>query len=133
VILLDTSFLIDFFRSEHLKDKIPEGEIPVTTVITYYEIMAGVRRTKSKREEAFFQKFFSEVEILDLTLPAAGLASEIGARMAAQGNTVNAFDILIAGIALSHHVKGIMTADNDFSEVAKYADITILGYDRPGS
>jgi predicted nucleic acid-binding protein len=38
--------------------------------------------------------------------------------MAATGNRVNAFDILIAGIALFHHAGAIITADTDFIEIA---------------
>lgn len=73
--------------------------------------MAGIRRLKSPKEEKFFQHFFSDVEILDLNLPSAEVAAGIGARMAAAGNRVNAFDILIAGIAIVHHASLIITAD----------------------
>lgn len=88
-------------------------------MISCYEIMAGVRRLKSPKEEKFFAHFFSEIEILDFTLPAARSASDIGARMASDGNRVNAFDILIAGIALAHHAPEILTADLDFLDILK--------------
>lgn len=130
MILLDTSYLIDFFKREDLASVIPDGEKPVVTVISYYEIMAGIRRLKSPREEKFFRHFFGDIEILDLSVPAAEIASDIGARMAAGGDSVNAFDILIAGIALAHHASAIVTADSDFREIAKYAGITVIGYDR---
>jgi hypothetical protein len=48
---------------------------------SYYEIMAGIRQLKSLREEKFFRHFFSDVEILELSLAAADIASGIGARM----------------------------------------------------
>ena len=131
MIVLDTSFLIDFFRNENLNSAILDGEKSAVTVISYYEIMAGVRRIKSPKEEKFFTHFFSDIEILDLTLPAAEIASDIGARMALHGNRVNAFDILIAGIALAHHATEILTADTDFKEISKYAGIEVREYDRP--
>ena len=43
-------------------------------------------------------------------------------------NRVNAFNILIAGIALFHHAGAIITADMDFIEIAKYADIDVIRY-----
>jgi predicted nucleic acid-binding protein len=132
VIILDTSFLIDFFRNERLIAAIPDDQKPVVTVISYYEILAGVRRMRSPREEKFFTHFFSDIEILDLTLPAAEIASDIGARMASHGNRVNAFDILIAGIALAYHAGEILTADSDFREIAKYSGIEVRDYDRTG-
>ena len=101
-------------------------------MISCYEIMAGVRRIKSPKEEKFFAHFFSEIEILDFTLPAARIASDIGARMALHGDRVNAFDILIAGIALAHHAPEILTADLDFLEISKYSGFEVREYDRPG-
>ena len=128
VIVLDTSYLIDFFKNEELKSLIPDNEKPTVTIISYYEIMAGIQRLKFPKEEKFFRHFFSDIEILEFTLPAADIASGIGARMAATGNRVNAFDILIAGIALFHHAGAIITADADFVEIAKYANFDVIRY-----
>ena len=128
MIILDTSYLIDFFKNEDLKSLIPDHEKPAATVISYYEIMAGIQRLKSPSEEKFFRHFFSDIDILEFNLPAAEIASGIGARMAATGNRVNAFDILIAGIALFHHAGAIITADKDFFEIAKYAGIEVIRY-----
>jgi hypothetical protein len=128
VIVLDTSYLIDFFKNEDLKSLIPDHEKPAVTVISYYEIMAGIQRLKSPVEEKFFRHFFTDIDILEFNLPAAEIASGIGARMAATGNRVNAFDILIAGIALFHHAGAIITADKDFFEIAKYAGIEVIRY-----
>ncbi|GAB6283804.1 MAG: hypothetical protein STSR0009_00030 [Methanoregula sp.] len=130
MIVLDTSFLIDFFKDETLADILPSDEQAAVTVISYYEIMAGVHRLRAKRETAFFHAFFASVDILDFTLPAADIASMIGANMSAEGNRVNAFDILIAGIALTHHAPVIITADTDFTAIAKYADIEVRAYRR---
>lgn len=130
MIVLDTSFLIDYFRNEDIAHLLPEGEKAAVTTISYYEIIAGIQRLKSPREEKFFRHFFSDVEILDFDLTAADIASGIGARMAKEGNRVNAFDILITGIALAHHAEIIITADTDFNEIAKYAGIEIRVYKR---
>lgn len=128
LIVLDTSYLIDFFKNEELKSLIPDNNKPAVTIISYYEIMAGIQRLKSPKEEKFFRQFFSDIEILEFTIPAADIASGIGARMAATGNRVNAFDILIAGIAIFHHAGAIITADVDFDEIAKYADFDVIRY-----
>lgn len=99
-------------------------------MISCYEIMAGIQRMKSPREEKLFRHFFSDIEILDFDLRAADIASGIGARMAKEGNRVNAFELLITGIALAHHAGAIITADTDFNEIAKYAGIEIRTYPR---
>ena len=112
---------------------IPEGESPAVSVISYYEIMAGIQRLKSPREEKFFRKFFSDIEILELTIPSAEIAGEIGARMASRGNRVNTLDILIAGIAIANHARSIITADTDFQEISKYCGIDVIFYNRTGA
>ncbi|HZD43298.1 MAG TPA: hypothetical protein VE134_04500, partial [Methanomicrobiales archaeon] len=87
-------------------------------------------RLHSKKEEAFFRRLFTETDILEFNVVAADIASTISARMAAAGSPVHAFDILIAGIAMANHARGILTADAGFNEIAKFAEIDVLGYDR---
>jgi hypothetical protein len=41
----------------HFVTIIPDGEKPVVRVISYDEIMAGLRRLKSPKEEKFFTRF----------------------------------------------------------------------------
>jgi predicted nucleic acid-binding protein len=48
--------------------------------------------------------------------------------MAATGNRVDAFDKLIAGIALFHHAGAIITADEDFVKIAEYVDFGVIRY-----
>lgn len=133
MIILDTSFLIDFFRNGDLASAIPNDITPATTVISYYEVMSGIKRIKSPKEAQFFSHFFSDIEILPFTLPAAGIAADIGGRMALHGNTVNAFDICIAGIALANHAEEILTSDTDFLEISKYSGLEVRRYDRAGN
>jgi len=46
---------------------------------------------------------------------------------------VNAFDVLITGSAIVHRASGIITADRDFGEIAKAADIVVTFYKRKGN
>jgi predicted nucleic acid-binding protein len=128
MIVLDTSFLIDYFRDRELESYLPEGEKAVVTVISYYEIMAGIKRLRSKNEERFFQHFFGTVEILGIDTPAAEIASDITAKLSGLGIQVNAFDVLIAGAAIANRASSIITADQDFGEIAKAAEIDVTFY-----
>ena len=132
MIVLDTSFLIDFFRDQSLQSYVPEEEKSAVTVISYFEIMAGIKRLRSKQEERFFQHFFGTVDILDVDTPSAEIASDITAKLSGLGIQVNAFDVLIAGTAIAHHASTIVTADRDFEEIAKCADIDVTFYSRQG-
>jgi len=131
MIVLDTSFLIDYFRGvKATYDLVDEEDDVAITTITYHEILAGLKRKRSKREEKFFKRFFSEVKILPFDVKAAEESSSIAAKLIAIGREVNALDILIAGIAIANGANKIITRDPDFEEIAKVSDIEVVLYER---
>lgn len=124
MIILDTSALIDLFRGNDEILKVI-GDDAATTVINYHEIFVGIKRYKSKNEERFFRRFFSDIKILDLDPTAAEKSSEIMARLLSLGISVNAFDILIAGIAEANGADELITRDSDFQSIARVADLNV--------
>jgi len=87
-----------------------------------------LKRKRSRREERFFKRFFSEVKILPFDVNAAEESSSIAARLMAIGSVVNALDIMIAGIAIANGVNKIVTRDRDFEEIAKVSDVEVVLY-----
>jgi len=128
MIVLDTSFIIDYIRGVDKTKDLIDGKYAVTTVISYHEIMTGVRISKAKKEEKIFRKFFSEIKILNFDLKSADVSSEIASRLSAIGRSVNVMDILIAGIAIANGADAIVTADRDFLEIAKVSDLDVIIY-----
>ncbi|ADC65192.1 PilT protein domain protein [Ferroglobus placidus DSM 10642] len=129
MIVLDTSFIIDYFRGvEATYDLVDEEDDVVTTTITYHEILTGLKRKRSKKEEKFFKRFFSEVRILPFDVKAAEESSNIAAKLLAMGREINVLDVLIAGIALANGAEKIITRDSDFEEIAKLSDIEVVFY-----
>ncbi len=130
MIVLDTSFLIDYFRGVRATySLVNEDDIAITT-ITYHEILTGLKRKRSKREEKFFKRFFSEIRMLPFDVRAAEESSSIAARLMAIGKDVNALDILITGIAIANGADKIITRDSDFETIAKVSDIEVVLYER---
>jgi predicted nucleic acid-binding protein len=127
MILLDTSFLIDFFRGVEATSSFVEDNVAVT-VITYHEIMTGVKRKRATKETEFFRRFFAQVRILTYDQKAAEESSSIAAQLMSVGITVNALDILIAAIALTNGISRIATADKDFLEIEKVTDLKVVVY-----
>jgi len=131
MIVLDTSFLIDYLRGiKATYDLIDEENDVATTSITYHEVMIGLKRKRSKKEEKLFKRLFSEVKILPFDVKAAEESSSIAAKLMAIGREVNALDILIAGIAIANGADKIITRDTDFEEIAKVSDIDVVLYKR---
>lgn len=125
MIVLDTSFLIDFFRGKNKTFDLVNSDV-ATTVITYHEILSGVKHRKAKNEEKFFRRFFSDIKVLDFDLRAAEKSSEIMARILTMGKVVNVLDVLIAGIAITNGAEKIASKDKDFIEISKVTGLEIL-------
>jgi hypothetical protein len=127
MIILDTSFLIDFFKGEEGTQVIIRTDV-ATTAITYHEILSGIKHRKAKREEEFFRRFFSRIRILDFDLNAAEKSSEIMAKLMSSGKAVNALDVLIAGVAIANGAEKVATRDEDFMEISKVAELEVQVY-----
>lgn len=127
MIILDTSFLIDLFKGERRTLSILDSDV-ATTIITYHEILSGIKHKKAKKEEMFFRRFFSKIKILEFDLNAAERSSEIMADLLIAGRPVNTLDVLIAGIAIANGAEKIATRDKDFMEISKVSLLETLFY-----
>ena len=127
MIVLDTSALIDLFRGGEEIRKMVDGDV-ASTAINYHEIYVGIKRNKAKAEERFFTRFFSDTKILDLDRASAEMSSEIMSRLFALGIAVNAFDVLIAGIAVANGAETLITRDRDFESIAKVTELNMKVY-----
>lgn len=127
MIILDTSALIDFFRGEEETREFMNDDV-TTTIISYYEILSGIKHRKARKEEQFFRRFFSEVEVLDFDRKAAEEASEIMGRLLSLGTPVNSTDVLIAGIAAANGAEKIVSRDSDFITIGKVSKFDVLIY-----
>ncbi len=129
MIVLDTSVLIDYFKGKNKSfDIVVDSDDIVTTVITYHEILSGIKHRKAKKESTFYKRFFSDIRILDFDLRAAEESSEIMARLLSQGKIVNTLDVLIAGIATVNGADKIVSRDEDFIEISKVTGLEVEVY-----
>ena len=127
MIILDTSALIDLFRGGNEIQMAIESDV-ASTAINYHEIYVGIKHHKAKAEERFFRRFFSDIKILDLDRASAEGSCEIVSRLLALGISVNAFDVLIAGIAVANGAETLITRDRDFESIAKVTELNIKVY-----
>lgn len=139
MIVLDTAYLIDFFIGK--KETLGAFEITeidalditlgldsdiATTVITFHEIMSGIKHKKLKKEDRFFRRFFSETPVLDFDFKAAEKSSEIMASLLTMGKAVNALDVLISGIAVVNGAEKIASTDKGFEDISKVTGLKII-------
>lgn len=105
--LIDTDILSLFFRGDsgvvvHFSDYVDVyGKINLS-IITYYEVLSGLKHRDAHKQLAAFLDFAARSNIVPLTEHSVTLSSDIYAAMRAQGTPIDDIDILVAGIALAN-------------------------------
>ena len=115
--ILDTTFVIDFFKNSRpavlkLKNLDEKGETILITSITIFEIWQGIGPEK----EGSISSFAESIEILDFDSKSAKRAGEIHSGLKSKGALINVGDSMIAGIAM-HNGQTLLTRDEHFARV----------------
>ena len=74
------------------------------SIITYYEIVSGLKHRDAKKQLASFLELASHSNILPLTEQSATISADIYASLRVAGTPVDDIDLLIAGIALVNNL-----------------------------
>jgi len=105
--VLDTDILIEFFRRNaavigQVAAYLQEYEQLSITIITYYEVLRGLRYVNVERQLNALKNFVVDNEVLPLDELAIDQAADVYAALRKNGQLIGEGDILIAGIALAH-------------------------------
>ena len=105
--LIDTDILSRFFRRDpcvvaRFGEYLTYFDQIAFSIVSYYEILSGLRYRDAHRQLAAFMEFSAENRILPLNQEAADHAARLYAATRKAGTPVDDMDILIAGIALAH-------------------------------
>ncbi len=125
--LVDTDILSRFFRNEapvvaRFNSYVQVyGQINIS-IITYYEVLSGLRHRDAHKQLERFQAFVKENQMLPLNREAVEQAASLYAKTRKQGTPVDDIDILIAGIALAH---GMTVATANINHFSKLPGVTI--------
>lgn len=107
--LIDTNILSFFFHNsslvvERFKAYLRvHGKINIS-IITYYEILSGLKHRDAQKQLTSFLNFVSYNEVLPLTTSSTTIAADIYANLRNKGTPVDDIDILIAGIAIANNL-----------------------------
>ena len=114
--LLDTSILIAFLRGEEdvvakVEEYLEEFDRLSLSIITYYEILRGLKYIDNEKKLRDFEELMDKSEIITLGREIIDRASGIYADLKRRGELIEDADILIAA---SCPVKGmILITDNE--------------------
>lgn len=108
--LVDTDILSMYFRghskvTKNFNEYIDlYGKINIS-IITYYEIVSGLKHRDAKKYLDLFLSFANQNTVLNLTENSVTISAEIYANVRKEGQAIDDIDLLIAGIALSHNLE----------------------------
>ncbi|MTJ31450.1 type II toxin-antitoxin system VapC family toxin [Aphanizomenon sp. UHCC 0183] len=120
--LIDTNILSFFFRNhslvvERFQAYLNDHDKINTSIITYYEIVSGLKHRDAQKQLTSFQEFVSYNTVLPLSTSSATISADIYANLRNKGTPIDDIDILIAGIAIANDLIIITNNIRDFGKI----------------
>ena len=120
--LVDTDILSFFFKGdgkvvEKFNSYLKESDVINISIITYYEILGGLKFNKAKRQLKEFEEFVRNNAIIHLSEESARRSGDIYAELRQRGIAIGTSDTLIAGIAIEHDLVLITNNEKHFESV----------------
>jgi tRNA(fMet)-specific endonuclease VapC len=105
--LVDTNILSLFFRGHpqvvaKFQAYLAEYDTISLSIISYYEVVSGLRHRDAQKQLEQFLEFSSQNTILPLTQEAADVAANLYADLRKKGQPIDDIDLLIAGTAIAN-------------------------------
>ncbi len=120
--LIDTDILSMFFRGNrnvkaNFATYLSEYDEISFSIVSYYEIVSGLKHRDAHRQMDSFIEFSSQNNILPLTIESTTKSAEIYATLRRKGTPVDDIDLLIAGIALENGLVMVTNNTNHFARI----------------
>ena len=112
------------FLGSHLSDKLlalGHNVVCIDSLIT-----GNLENIKHRKEEEFYDKFFTSIFLFEHNSKSAKKSSQIFWKLRKDGTAIGRFDSIIAGILLSNGVKKILTRNVKHFE--KIKELEIIDY-----
>ena len=120
--LIDTNILSFFFRNhslvvERFQAYLNDYDKINISIITYYEIVSGLKHRDAQKQLTSFQEFVSYNTVLPLSTSSATISADIYANLRNKGTPIDDIDILIAGIAIANDLIIVTNNIRDFGKI----------------
>ncbi len=120
--LLDTDILSLYFRNhpkvvEKCHLYLQQYERLNISLITYYEILRGLKHRNAQKQLEKFLAFSKLNQIISLTEESVKTSAEIYADLRKNGTPVDDIDLLIAGLAIANNLRLITHNQKHFGKI----------------
>ncbi len=120
--LIDTDILSFYFKGNSnviakFKDYFREFDQINISIITFYEIIGGLKHKKAEKQIQEFEEFVFNNNIIYISEDSARNSAEIYADLKQSGITIGTSDILIAGIAIENELTLITNNEKHYEPI----------------
>lgn len=120
--LLDTDILSLFFRNhpqiiKYFSLYLQEYQKLNFSLITYYEILSGLKHRDAHKQIENFLAFSQQNNIILLNQESVIISAEIYANLRKKGTPVDDIDLLIAGVAMANNLVLITHNQKHFGKI----------------
>lgn len=121
-VLLDTDILSMFFRGDpgvvrNMNKHLTDNDKVYLSIITYYEILSGLKHLGSKKQIDLFLEFCFLNEVLPMTMSSAALSASLYGELRKMVTPLDDMDLLIAGIAIENRMILVTHNTKHFSRI----------------
>ena len=105
--IVDTDILSFYFKGdgkvgERFGEYLKEFDQINISIVTYYEIIAGLKFKNAEKQIEEFEDFINNNNIINISEESAKISGNIYADLRQKGITIGTSDVLIAGIAIEN-------------------------------
>lgn len=120
--LVDTDILSFYFKGDEkvirlFGEYLKEFDQINISIITYYEIIGGLKFKKAGKQIQAFEEFISSNNMIHLSEESAKISGDIYADLRQRGITIGTSDILIAGIVMENGLTLITNNEKHYEAI----------------
>lgn len=120
--LVDTDILSYYFRGdtkvvERFRDYLKEFDQINISIVTYYEVLGGLKFKEAGKQIRDFEEFIKNNNIIHISEESAKISGDIYADLRRRGITIGTSDILIAGIAIENGLTLITNNEKHYEPI----------------
>lgn len=120
--LVDTDILSFYFKGDqrvvdNFNEYLKEFDVINISIITYYEILGGLRFKKAEKQIKEFEEFIVNNTVIHISEESAKISGDVYADLRQRGITIGTSDILIAGIAIENELTLITNNERHYQSI----------------
>lgn len=120
--LIDTDILSFYFKGDpnvitRFKSYLKEFDQINISIITFYEIVGGLKHKKADQQIQEFEEFISNNNIIHISEDSARQSADVYADLKQRGLIIGTSDILIAGIALDNELTLVTNNEKHYAPI----------------